>query len=67
MPGPPQPPYSDDEDDYEDEDEEVTASAGTSNRLVLRSGTYCEPTEGCLKYNCCFYRSSIGHFYAPQA
>lgn len=35
MPGPPQTPYSDDEDDYEDEDEEVTASAGTSNRLAL--------------------------------
>lgn len=41
--GPPQTPYSDDEDDYEDDEEEVTGSAGTSNRFrrkaSLRSRT----------------------------
>ncbi len=35
MPGHPQPSYSDDEDDYEDDEEEVTGSAGTSNRSAL--------------------------------
>lgn len=35
---PPQATYSDDEEDYEDEEEEVTGSAGTSNKVKRKAG-----------------------------
>ncbi|XP_070758852.1 ubiquitin carboxyl-terminal hydrolase BAP1 isoform X4 [Enoplosus armatus] len=43
MPGPPKPSYSDDEDDYEDDEEEVTGSAGTSNRFGRKASLRSRP------------------------